>query len=368
MSTPDPRSASRDPFLDNAKYLTILLVGIGHAWAPLRDDSRTVAALYLLVYAFHMPAFSIISGYLSRSFTGRPAQIQRLVTTIVVPYLVCEVAFTLFMRLLAHPGQEFSVQRPNFALWFLAALFIWRLTTPLWRRLRQPVPVALAIGLLASVTPSVGDDYNMMRVLQFLPFFVLGLHLRPQHLERVKQYRLRAPSAAVLLATAVFTYWLVPRMDPNWLLHTDSAAAFGVPAWAGGAMYLALFGCSVLLTACFLNWVPQGRHWFTALGAGTLYAYLLHTYPIKVFREFQWDDLAGMDHPLSRLAITLLAGALMTALCTAPVRAVFRFAIEPDMSWLFRQDPREEPSTASRDTEPGARQGPRTRRPAGASG
>ncbi|NED86233.1 hypothetical protein G3I76_39870, partial [Streptomyces sp. SID11233] len=50
----------RDPFFDNAKYLAILLVAMGHAWEPLRGDSRAASALYIFVYTFHMPAFIII--------------------------------------------------------------------------------------------------------------------------------------------------------------------------------------------------------------------------------------------------------------------------------------------------------------------
>ncbi len=44
----------RDPFFDNAKYLAIVLVAIGHSWEPLRSGSRSVTALYTLVYAVHM--------------------------------------------------------------------------------------------------------------------------------------------------------------------------------------------------------------------------------------------------------------------------------------------------------------------------
>lgn len=65
-------SGQRDAFFDNAKYAAIVLVAVGHAWEPLRDGSRAVSALYMLVYAFHMPAFIIISGYFSRSFEARP--------------------------------------------------------------------------------------------------------------------------------------------------------------------------------------------------------------------------------------------------------------------------------------------------------
>ncbi|NED86411.1 hypothetical protein G3I76_40765, partial [Streptomyces sp. SID11233] len=50
----------RDPFFDNAKYLAIVLVAIAHSWEPLLASSRPLRALYLTVYAFHMPAFIII--------------------------------------------------------------------------------------------------------------------------------------------------------------------------------------------------------------------------------------------------------------------------------------------------------------------
>jgi hypothetical protein len=83
-TAPAPAGA-RDPYFDNAKYLAILLVAIGHAWTPLLSDSRAATALYMFVYAFHMPAFIMIAGYFSRSFTGRPDQLKRLITGIGAP-------------------------------------------------------------------------------------------------------------------------------------------------------------------------------------------------------------------------------------------------------------------------------------------
>ncbi|WP_206323361.1 acyltransferase family protein [Streptomyces sp. HNM0574] len=335
-----PAGKQRDPFLDNAKYLTILLVAVGHAWDPLRDDSRTAGALYFVLYTFHMPAFIIISGYLSRSFQGKPKQIQRLITGVAVPYVIFQVVYTFFMRWATdNPDREFHLQEPGFALWFLIALFLWRLTTPIWKNLRWPLPVALAIGAAASVTPTVSGDLNLMRVLQFLPFFVLGLQLRPEHFEMVKRKGMRPVTAAAALVALVFAYWAVPRMSKGWFLHDKAAQDLGVPAWVGLVMYLAVFGCGLVMTVCFLAWVPRRHMWFTALGAGTLYAYLLHIYPIKISREFDWYDMAWVDHPLSRVAITVLAAVMMTLLCTAPVRKVFRFAMEPEMKWFFRPDP-----------------------------
>ena len=91
-----------------------------------------------------MPAFIIVSGYLSRSFEGKPRQIKRLVAGLLVPYLVFQTVYTFFMRLgRRRPGPRTpAYQEPGFALWFLVALFLWRLTAPVWQRLRWPLPVS----------------------------------------------------------------------------------------------------------------------------------------------------------------------------------------------------------------------------------
>src|SRR3954470_10355417 len=246
-----PRGARRrDAYFDNAKYLAIVLVAMGHAWEPLRDGSRAVTALYNVVYAFHMPAFIIISGYFSRSFDASPAKIKRLVTGVVVPYVVFETAYTYFTRWSdGVPDRAISLLDPLYLTWFLAALFIWRLTTPIWRSVRWPLPIALTVAALATLSPSIGDDLDLQRTLQFLPYFVLGLCLRPEHFSLVRQWRVRLLAVPVLAGALVFSYWAVPRMDYAWFFHRAAAQDFGVPAWYGPLMTLALFGCSLVLVA-----------------------------------------------------------------------------------------------------------------------
>ncbi|MFD9814843.1 acyltransferase family protein [Streptomyces sp. NPDC059080] len=331
----------RDAFFDNAKYLAIVLVAMGHSWEPLTDGSRAAEALYMTVYAFHMPAFIIISGYFSRSFDMRKDRLQRLITGVAVPYVLFEVAYTFFARWANDdPKMPISLLDPWFLTWFLVALFIWRLTTPLWKIVRWPVPLALAIAVVASVSPGIGDDLDLPRVLQFLPFFVLGLNLKPEHFAWVRRRAVRIAAVPVFVTAVTVAYWAAPRMTSAWFYHRDSAQELGATWWAGAMMSLALFGCSLVLTACFYSWVPTRRTWFTVLGAGTLYGYLLHGFLAKGSRFWGWfDDDAWLHTPLGEIAVTVIAGVVVTALCTPPVRKVFRFAMEPTMAWAFRKDP-----------------------------
>ncbi|MEU9450234.1 acyltransferase family protein [Streptomyces sp. NPDC048277] len=331
------RDAHRDAYFDNAKYLAIVLVAVGHAWEPLRPDSRTVTALYTFVYAFHMPAFIVVSGYFSRTFDASPARIRRLVTGVAVPYVVFEVAYTLFTRWSDHaPDREISLLDPLYLTWFLAALFIWRLTTPIWRLVRWPLPVALAVAMLASLASSIGSDLDLQRVLQFLPYFVLGLCLRPEHFSLLRRRSVRLCAVPAFAAALAVAYWSVPFLGYRWFFHKESAEQLGAPAWYGPVMTLATFGCSLVLVACFLAWVPGRRTWFTGLGAGTLYGYLLHGFLAQGAKPAHWYDPAWMHGPLGAVTVTLVAAVAVTLLCTPPVRRVFRFVTEPRMEWAFR--------------------------------
>jgi fucose 4-O-acetylase-like acetyltransferase len=338
---PEGRPAKqRDAFFDNAKYLAIVFVAIGHSWEPLKGDSRVLQAAYMIVYAFHMPAFIIISGYFSRSFDMRPDRLKRLITGVAVPYIVFETAYPLFKRYVDHaPGQEISLLDPWYLTWFLCALFIWRLTTPIWKTIRLPLPVAFVIAMLATVSPSIGNDLDLQRVLQFLPYFVLGLCMKPEHFRLVRRRWVRIAAVPVFAAALAFGWWAVPHMNAAWFYHRDSAQELGVPWWCGPLMTLGLFCCSLLLTACFFSLVPRRTMWFTALGAGTLYGYLLHGFLVKLADYQGWFDHAWLHRPLGEILVTVLAGTAVTLLCTRPVRQVFRFVMEPRMDWAFRREP-----------------------------
>ncbi|MGX1491686.1 hypothetical protein [Streptomyces tendae] len=91
---------------------------------------------------------------------------------------------------------------------------------------------------------------------------------------------------------------------------------------------LATFACSLTLAACFLACVPRHRTWFTPLGAGTLYAHLLHGFLAQSAEHEGWYGGVWLRHPTGAATLTLLAAALTTALCTPPVRHLCQAVLE----------------------------------------
>ncbi|URM91381.1 acyltransferase family protein [Streptomyces sp. MRC013] len=339
LQPPRQKQVRRTPFFDNAKYLAIVLVAVGHAWEPVMEGSRATRALYMFVYAFHMPAFVIVSGYFSRSFTGRPEQMRRLVGGVLVPYLVFEVAYTLYRRWAQDaPQQAFSLTDPSYLMWFLLALFVWRLSAPLWRSLRHPLPVASAVAVLASLTPRIAADLELQRVLQFLPFFVLGLSLREEHFRLLRRRAVRAAAVPVAAAGAAGAYAVAPHLRMGWFYRDSSAQELGYAWWAGPLATVALGAAALVLTAAFLAWVPSRRTRFTVLGAGSLCGYLLHGFATKALQYWELvDAYPVLATAAGRVGLTAAAAAAVTLMCAPPVRRALRWVTEPRLEWAFRQ-------------------------------
>src|SRR3990170_911484 len=80
----------RVPLWDNARFLCVALVVIGHGIQRLTADSNNALIVYLFIYAFHMPAFAMISGYFSKAGPPTARQIRKVITDILIPYFIME--------------------------------------------------------------------------------------------------------------------------------------------------------------------------------------------------------------------------------------------------------------------------------------
>ena len=326
-------AGDRDAFFDNAKFFAILLVVVGHSMEPLREHLRLASAGYLWIYIFHMPAFIVIAGYFTKNFQATPRKVQRLVSGVVVPYLIFEVAYTaqLFWTRPDDPP-NWSLLAPAYLDWFLASLFMWRLTSPIWRYIRWPLAIATAVSLLAGLS-EFGKTLGMTRTLQLLPFFVLGMVLRREHFEFLHKPWVRAVGAAILAVTGLVVLFFLYKASGEWVYWRKTLSDRGIDPVYGTAIRAGMLVGTTVITASFLALIPRNRYWFTSLGAGTIYAYLLHGLIVRTLKYF---DVYHYLHSYWGLA-AVIAGAVGLALLlmSAPVRWLTRWAVEPTLPWLF---------------------------------
>ncbi|RAY14456.1 acyltransferase [Actinomadura craniellae] len=332
-TVPPPATRSRDPFFDNAKFLAILLVVVGHSIAYLKDVPLA-RGLYLFVYMFHMPLFIVVTGYFSRNFTFSGGKARKLITNLGVPYVVFEVAYSTYDALVGGNPLRISLLDPYYLTWFLLALFLWRLSTPVWQQIRWPLAVAVAISLL-SYMGELPSTLDMHRVFGLVPFYVLGLMLRPEHFELLKTRRARIAGVLTLLGGFVFACTLGRRMAMEWVFWRSGHDDLNVDNVTGTLMRFAMLVAATALVAAFLAIVPTGQHWFTALGTTTLYAYLLHGFYTRGLLLVDAYDLEWMHTVPGVLAMSAAALVIGTVLCTKPVVKTMRWALEPKMTWAF---------------------------------
>jgi fucose 4-O-acetylase-like acetyltransferase len=331
---PAPRPRERDPFFDNAKFFAILLVVAGHSIVNLRDV-RFAHAAYLFVYTFHMPVFIVITGYFSRRFTFSGGKARKLLTNLAVPYVVFETVYSVYHWAAGHAKFEISLLDPYYLTWFLLALFAWRLSTPVWQQIRWPVAVAVVISLLSGMD-QLSSTLEMNRVFGLVPFYVVGLFLKPEHFEVLKKRWAAVLGALTLILAFAFTYLVADRrMATEWVYWRSGNPTLHVDNLVGTGMRLGLLVAAAVLVAAFLTLVPRRQHWFTSLGSATLYAYLLHGFATKLADYYGWYDADVLHTVPGVLAVAAAGAVLATLLCTPPVRWVMHWALEPNMTWAF---------------------------------
>jgi fucose 4-O-acetylase-like acetyltransferase len=314
-------------------------VVIGHAWEPLRGadvGGRLLQAAQAFVYAFHLPVFAAMCGYFSRGFTAATGRARKLAAAIVIPYLIFSVAYPLYAGMLAGHRVGWDPLEPYYLTWFLPALLVWRLSTPLWMELRRPITVAVGISMLPAFI-TVPSMLNTAQVLSFLPFFVAGLMARPEHFARLQRRSARIVGAIVLVSGVAGAYALATSIDPEWVHWRRSFSQLGVDASAGIGFRVLALAIAVILTVASLAVVPTRRTWFTRFGSATMYVYLLHGF-ITLFLSYQ-----GWYYRISGwlvVLVTIGCLALTVVLSSRPVRRAFRWAIEPRLDWLFRTSTR----------------------------
>lgn len=365
------RPRRRVPFWDNARFACIVLVVLGHAVQRLTYDSDIALGLYLLIYAFHMPAFAVISGYFSKGGAPTRRQLARVITDILVPYVIFESLWAL-TRWIVEGQADANLTQPSWTLWFLLALGTFRLVLPYLALLRWPLLWTVLISIGAGYLPNVDSTFSLARTLGLLPFFTLGWWLSEHDIVARLGLLRRRPWWVFGAATAVFAVagWLAwygkdvwHDLDlRHWLFYDESYSDLVGHEWWAGGVRLAVMAIALVLSVAFFALTPRGTHGWTHFGQYTMYVYLLHSFVLYPFRES--GALRDLDPTWIWLPLVIVASVLIAVgLATKPVRALFRPLVEPRPSWLFadpslagREGHRSDPTGSRRP-----REGPRAR-------
>ena len=172
--------------IDAAKGVLILFMLIGHVW----DDGP----VHQFVYAFHMPAFFLISGILFHSGSSSDKPIWKVILRkarlLLIPYLCFEIYAIMvdvltrgaYLNFKGYLYQVITLTLTNGPLWFLIVLFcsecLFLAVQRLWRN--AGIYVLTATLFAASWFLPKFDTYiNITSILLALFFLCAGYILQP---------------------------------------------------------------------------------------------------------------------------------------------------------------------------------------------
>ncbi|WP_235736318.1 acyltransferase family protein [Nocardioides alcanivorans] len=317
---------ARDPWLDNAKFALVTLVVFGHILGLVLVDERNVQ-VYTWIYFFHMPAFVLISGYLSRSFRSDRDHLISLASTLLLPYLIFDAAMYQWREHLGQAQTGAVWLEPHYAMWYLIVLAMWRLATPLLRKHWLVIPLSVPLSLWAGTL-----DFTLLgipKAFAMLPFFVIGLHARSSWLAHLTTWWVRIPAVGALVwlwhSAADIQDWA--RVAFLWWDRSYEVLGYG--AEESYEIRARLLAMSLVGALAALALVPRRTTFFTGLGSASLVVYLGHAFAVRWAQSAELFDWAP-DHPTAALWTAAGAAvALALSLACPPVSRRLVWVVDP---------------------------------------
>lgn len=266
--------------VDNIKILLIFLVVFNHIIAfQLVKADETIRFIWYGITIFHMPAFIFISGYLSK----KPQDVLRNVKNLLLPYIL-GYTLTWASQIWLGNRMDFELLRPSgTVMWYVLALFAYRLTIEAFGRIRFIVPLSIIFALWAGTRAEFSTFLSASRIVVFFPFFVAGYLWKSEYTRAIRKFKgkIVIPLFAIILLFVATNYMIGNNIPVAIFRGNHSYLGSGMDNIEGmvvrGMMYLISF----TVIFAMLVFMPDKRHPFIFLGRNTMGIYFFH-YPIMI--------------------------------------------------------------------------------------
>ncbi|MCM1564436.1 MAG: acyltransferase family protein [Dehalobacter sp.] len=326
----------RDPYFDNLKFMLIVLVVVGHIIEPL-IYIPVFKSIYAFIYSFHMPLFVFISGYFAKNIDDPKYEIK-IISKLVIPYVIFEMIYSVFDFWIFHKESlHFTFFTPYWMMWFLFSMIIWKAALPYVVRIRYALPVTFLFGLIAGYTGELGYYASLSRIVVFFPFFLAGFYFEKKHLEKLLTRNWRFAAVCVMLLAFLTFCYFGQNYTVSWFYGSASYQALGATEWYAGFYRAGIYLLAVVLGLGVMLLVP-GRQipLVSALGRNTMYTYLLHGLIVKALVAYGFYQI--LQTGPQRALVIILGAALAIILALNGIRTLFKWMVEPKVSFLFKEN------------------------------
>ena len=339
QQTTSVATKTRDYHVDNIKGVLIILVVFGHLLSYLQDMNSTFAiGVRTFIYFFHMPGFIFMSGYLAKGFLKKEYKGEKLLSyawlylifkngidlvhfifrrpyfanhghtmeLILIVALFCFGIWLLAQLYSRIPAFQngfillvvlFSILKTNVltvgaAPWYMMALIWYHIIVYLSRNMKQSHVLAAAVILaaFANYQDEIGKFLTLSRMINFLPFFLLGFYITRERFENIVNHPKWKHILSIFFILSAFVITLNGRAIKKWI----GVFFFGVSPYSkllklGDWYYhIAPLTCilwmviTVVILFGMFSLCPRGKTFLAKLGKNTIGIYVLH----RFFKDF----------------------------------------------------------------------------------
>ncbi|EOU1668521.1 acyltransferase family protein [Clostridium perfringens] len=286
------KTQNRNYLIDNSKGLLIFLVVLGHSLEFIRKDYEVARLLYVFIYEFHMPVFVFISGYLSKNVEkGRRNAVRNFLT----PFLLFNIIWNLitlvgplFLRgeFTELPSEQaFSFFTPGWALWYIFAMFLWKILLPDLLKFKNIFILSVIAGIFVKLSGEFGSYMVLSRTITFAPFFLAGYYSSEEKLKRFRKFTRfnilnKVPSILILIIGVLIALIFVnySNIADEFFWADRSYSNFNIEIFTGILLYIAVYIIGFAFVYVFINLMPENQTFLSKIGKNTLSVYFLHTY------------------------------------------------------------------------------------------
>lgn len=321
-------------FFDNAKYILIVLVLVGHFFEVILDQNELAKSLYILIYTFHMPAFIFIAGYFSNINYNLKNYLLKIFKELLIPYFIFQLLYQSFDALLNDFNLSLNFKKPYWILWFLLSLFFWRLLIYFIEKLNiKPfliISVIVTAAFLIGFLDKFGRIYSASRTVVFFPFFIFGYYIKKY--SKINKFKKYLNKFSIKFVYLIFLLEII--LIYFYLNDLNLEILYGSSGYINNDLShdLSLLNRFIfLLTASinmflFFNIVPKMRIKISSLGARSIYPYLLHGFIVIFLKKYDLFYFIKSDSKL--IIYFLLAVFLSWLLAAKKIRNIFKYIVE----------------------------------------
>lgn len=328
MNTEDK---SRDYLFDNLKAILIILVVWGHLLTSMKNEHDIIESIYIFLYYFHMPAMIFISGYFSKKLEKAR---NNAFVAILIPYLILNTVNYVFkMRILKEDYYAFRFFNPNWGLWYLLTLFMWKFFLKDLIKIRYILPLSFVVALLSGFSNEFSEFMTLGRFVCFLPFFLSGYYCTAVQVGRIR----RVPKLLSVLLLLIVGSWSAFAAYKDLF---DTEVLFLRTYYPQGDELHTLLYRLIIYIAAFamifvlLNLVSSCKTFLSHIGTSTITVYVLHVFTIPVLEKLKILE----NQPLYYMVYSVLMTFLITYIYSRPiVKRVYDMGMDK-MLGLFIKD------------------------------